>query len=350
MSNELESAAAGSAGGWLRWRRRHADIPPGTPCANCETPLVGTYCHACGQLAEDFHRSMWRLTREALESFFHIDGRLARTVPALIWRPGRLTRDYIEGRRAFQVPPLRMFLVVLLGTFLLGQCTVGRQIQQWGIGDPVTGSSNAADVNEAIARIEADESLTDTERELAIAAVQRNWPAVARAVEQAREAELAETGQTLEENLAGQSVFERWTGEGVRAAQSEPRRFALLLGMWAQRVAILALPLSALIMSALFFWRRDIFVFDHLIFSMHSLTFQLMLLTAVLPLALWVTPLAWNLMWLSPVHLFFHMRGAYRSGALATLARMAALFLATVIGAGFIMMLWLMLAFNEMIG
>ena len=51
MTNELETAAAASAGGWLRWRRKQADIPPGTPCANCETPLVGTYCHACGQIA-----------------------------------------------------------------------------------------------------------------------------------------------------------------------------------------------------------------------------------------------------------------------------------------------------------
>ena len=57
MSGELEAAALDSGGGFLRWKRKHADIPPGTPCANCQTPLEGTYCHNCGQLAEDFHRS-----------------------------------------------------------------------------------------------------------------------------------------------------------------------------------------------------------------------------------------------------------------------------------------------------
>jgi hypothetical protein len=51
MSGELETAGLASAGGWLKWRREHADIPPGTPCANCETPLIGTHCHECGQLA-----------------------------------------------------------------------------------------------------------------------------------------------------------------------------------------------------------------------------------------------------------------------------------------------------------
>lgn len=68
MSGELETAALASGGGWLKWKRQHADIPPGTPRANCETPLEGTCCHVCGQLAEDFHKSIWKLTVEAVES------------------------------------------------------------------------------------------------------------------------------------------------------------------------------------------------------------------------------------------------------------------------------------------
>lgn len=88
MSGELETAALASTGGWLRWKRQHADIPPGTPCANCETPLQGTYCHACGQLAEEFHKSSWKLLVEAVESLLHLDGRLFRTLPNLFRRPG----------------------------------------------------------------------------------------------------------------------------------------------------------------------------------------------------------------------------------------------------------------------
>lgn len=73
MSGELETTALASGGGWLKWKRQQADIPPGTPCANCETPLEGTYCHVCGQLAEDFHKSIWKLTVEAVESLLHPD-------------------------------------------------------------------------------------------------------------------------------------------------------------------------------------------------------------------------------------------------------------------------------------
>lgn len=360
MTNELETAAADSAGGWLRWRKKHADIPPGTPCANCQTPLIGTYCHGCGQLAEDFHKSVWKLGREALESFFHLDGRLARTIPRLLWRPGRLTRDYIDGKRAFQVPPLRMFLVVLLLTFLVGQCAMGRQgadllaSQAGGMGEGVSDGfagreSPQAALDQARAEIEADESLTESERRIALAAVDRNWGGFAAGIAAVQEAN--RTIQTEAENPAdarSAADFEAWLQQRLDAVQAEPRRFALLLGMWAQRVAILALPVSALILTCLFFWRRDVFVFDHLIFSMHSLTFQLLLLTVIFVLALATGPMAWWLAILSPVHLFAHMRETYRSNTIMTLIRMYLLFTVTSIAASLMMLLWLFLAFNEM--
>lgn len=350
MGNELETAAAASAGGWLRWRRRHADIPPGTPCANCQTPLVGTYCHACGQLAEDFHKSIWKLVREALESFFHLDGRLARTVPRLIGRPGALTRDYIDGKRAAQVPPLRLFLVILLLTFVAGQCALGgggtdELVRQAG--------SSAADSQSALdrarAEIAADESLTEDERRIAEAALDRNWGGLVAgvtAVQEANRIVQAEAEDPADRQAA--SAFEAWLGERVEAVQAEPRRFSLILAVWAQRVIVLLPPVSALILGCLFFWRRDLFLFDHLIFSMHSLSFQLLLITAAFLLAMGIGPAAWTLLWLSPVHLFLHMRGAYVSGTWVTLLRMFILFTATAVASTFMMLLWLLLAFNEM--
>ena len=88
------------------------------PCANCGAVLQGDWCHECGQLAEDFHRSVTRLIMEAVEGLTHLDGRFWRTAPTLLVRPAKLTTDYIEGHRASQIPPLRLFLVVLLLVFL----------------------------------------------------------------------------------------------------------------------------------------------------------------------------------------------------------------------------------------
>ncbi|MBA3999199.1 DUF3667 domain-containing protein [Brevundimonas sp.] len=350
MTNELETAAAASAGGWLRFRRRQADIPPGTPCANCETPLVGTYCHACGQLAEDFHKSFWKLGKEALESFFHLDGRLARTLPQLILRPGRLTRDYLDGKRAFQVPPLRMFLVILLLTFVVGQCALNR-----GSADEFVGQAgaSAADprsaLDQARAEIAADESMTEEEKRIAEAALERNWGGLVAGITAAREADqIVEQQATDPADSENLTAFRAWVNERAEGMRAEPRRFSLLLAVWAQRVVMLLLPVSALILACMFFWRREVFLFDHLIFSMHSLSFQLLLITTTFLLAMGIGPVAWSLLWLSPVHLFVHMRGAYASNTAMTLLRMFVLFTATTIAGSFMLLLWLFLAFNEM--
>jgi hypothetical protein len=352
MGAELETAAVASVGGWLRWRRKHADIAPGTPCANCATTLAGAYCHGCGQLAQDFHKSIWKLVKEALESFFHLDGRLAQTLPRLIARPGRLTRDYLDGKRAAQVPPLRLFLVILLVTFVVGQCSLGGDsavnvVPQAGEAAPAPQAS----LGGARAEIMADTSLSESERRLALATLDRNWGGLAAGLAAAQEANRTIQAQAPSQaDRQSAAAFEAWLGERLQAVQAEPRRFALLLGTWAQRVALLMLPISALILSLLFFWRREIFVFDHLIFSMHSLSFQLLLTTATMILVRAVGPVAWFMLILSPIHLYGHMTRAYGSGPVMTLVRMYILFTATAVAVGLLLVLWLFLAFNEMSG
>ena len=79
-------------------------------CANCEAPLAGQYCAVCGQRARTRMITLWQLLREASEVLTTLDSRLWRTLTALLFRPGRLTADYLKGRRARYAPPLRLFL------------------------------------------------------------------------------------------------------------------------------------------------------------------------------------------------------------------------------------------------
>ena len=43
----------------------------------------------------------------------HFEGKVWRTLPLLAWQPGRLTREYMDGRRACYVSPIAMFLFVV---------------------------------------------------------------------------------------------------------------------------------------------------------------------------------------------------------------------------------------------
>jgi hypothetical protein len=114
MTGDMEAAAADSFTGFFKRRKKHAFERVGEPCANCGTVLEGPYCHACGQSGDNHKRSILHQAWEAIEGMFHLDGRLASTLPALFFKPGVLAKDYMEGRIVRHVPPFRTFLVALL--------------------------------------------------------------------------------------------------------------------------------------------------------------------------------------------------------------------------------------------
>ena len=88
-------------------------------CGNCGSALSGPYCHHCGQPDYHFLRFFPALLREMMTEFLEVDGRFARTMRALLLHPGRLTRDFLSGRRYRYTPPLRLFLFSSLTVFLL---------------------------------------------------------------------------------------------------------------------------------------------------------------------------------------------------------------------------------------
>lgn len=103
---------------------RHTDIVDGEiqaveVCLNCGTALGGQYCGNCGQRATSRLISVWELLRDAFGDLLDIDSRLWRTIVPLLIRPGKLTRDYLEGRRARFMPPFRMYLVLSIVFFLV---------------------------------------------------------------------------------------------------------------------------------------------------------------------------------------------------------------------------------------
>ncbi|HEY0371100.1 MAG TPA: DUF3667 domain-containing protein [Thermoanaerobaculia bacterium] len=95
----------------------HGDLPPN--CLNCGTRLHGRYCHACGQKATSASVSLHDFAHEATHEFLHLDGKILQTLKLLIAKPGQLTREFLEGRRARYISPLRMYLTMSLIFFTL---------------------------------------------------------------------------------------------------------------------------------------------------------------------------------------------------------------------------------------
>ncbi len=89
-------------------------------CPECAAPLVGQYCHRCGEKPPDAHDlTMKHFLHHGLHELTHFDSKIFRTVQALLFRPGLLTVEYLAGRRKRYVLPLRLFLVIFaLNLFL----------------------------------------------------------------------------------------------------------------------------------------------------------------------------------------------------------------------------------------
>lgn len=90
-----------------------------TDCKNCDTPVNDKYCPHCGQRVDDLKRPIWSLVGQLVHETLEFDGRAARTVTALMWRPGKLTADYLAGRRVTYTPPLRLYLVFSVVFFVI---------------------------------------------------------------------------------------------------------------------------------------------------------------------------------------------------------------------------------------
>lgn len=87
-------------------------------CLNCGATLTGTFCSACGQRDVPPYPSVRELAVDAFWELSGWDGRFASTVRALVARPGKLTREFLEGRRARYISPLRLYLMCSLVYFL----------------------------------------------------------------------------------------------------------------------------------------------------------------------------------------------------------------------------------------
>jgi hypothetical protein len=67
-------------------------------CLNCGTDLKGPFCYYCGQPDKNLLRFFPALMREIMEDFLDFDSRFMRTMKPLLFIPGKLTRDYLDGR------------------------------------------------------------------------------------------------------------------------------------------------------------------------------------------------------------------------------------------------------------
>lgn len=124
----------------------HAASPSGDVrrCRNCGAPAPGSFCPGCGQETKLRLPTLREFLREAAGRYVALDGRLWRTMGLLMFRPGRLTREYLAGRRRRYVRPARLYLFSTLVFFAVSRFFVAPLNLEVGDEPPSSGSGKGA--------------------------------------------------------------------------------------------------------------------------------------------------------------------------------------------------------------
>ncbi|HEX8352770.1 MAG TPA: DUF3667 domain-containing protein [Pyrinomonadaceae bacterium] len=229
---EVESAAPGRA----------------ESCPECGEGLLGDFCHRCGEKrpeARDF--SVRHFVRDTAQELTSLDSKLTRTLLALLFRPGRLTCEWVAGRRTRYLKPLNLCLGVFAVSLFV--FTASKQVSMFDIG-----------------------VILENERQTAEQWGMKGGGALGKLFDRTA-ARKGVTRQALQD-----AVSDRWQ-----------RNLSLT-----QPVQIILL---AVLLQVVYFFSRRYFV-EHLVFSMHFLSFTVLTTTLLWPVyyVIGITPTRLNML------------------------------------------------------
>lgn len=257
-------------------------------CLNCGTELSGPFCHACGQHAH-VHRTLRAFFHDFLHGVLHFEGKIWRTLPMLAWKPGELTRRYIEGQRARFVSPIALFLFCVFLTFAVMGLTGGME-PNFNKGDNKVETLNAKAVQERNVQL-----------------------------------------RTLDLKTNG---VPGWLRTGIEKAKENPELLFYKVKSNAYKFSWALIPISVPFVWLLFPFSRRFRLYDHTVFVTYSLCFM-MLLLAVSTLVDLVAPTVANFAWLiPPAHMYRQLRGAYGVSRFGAIWRTIALVLFAFVAIG----------------
>jgi len=307
-------------------------------CLNCGTPLQGPYCLQCGQKAH-LHRSLGSLVHDFVAGLFNFEGKIWRTLPMLAWRPGEMTRRYVEGERARFVSPVAIYLFSVFVMFAV--LNFNGTINPGAPNETAKSQfAEAADEERAkIAELEGDrkELVAEGKDTAAIdVKIGANKKSLAKIEQMQR-------GEFIDADMDDDTPS--WVRPIVENAQRDPEKFVFNIQDAASKFSWLLIPLSVPFLWLLFPFSRRFYLYDHTVFVTYSLSFMMMLvIVGGLLIAAGMPALAGFLFFLPPIHMYRQLKGAYCLGRFGALFRTilltvfafiaAALFFASMVAIG----------------
>ena len=287
-------------------------------CLNCGAELEGEFCHECGQKAH-VHRTLGAFFHDLLHGVLHFEGKIWRTLPLLAWRPGELTRSYIEGKRASFVSPMALFLFSVFLMFAVVSAT--------GNLNPNFNNANRNLVDAEKATVQQIAKLQAKRAER----IKENKPTVSIDADIREQRSDLEVIRDMRRRGLTEAVFSRsstiqtdipFLEEAFHKAKQNPELLIYKLKSNSYKWSWAVIPLSVPFLWLLFPFSRRFRLYDHVVFITYSLSFMTMLVVVGVLLAyIGISQVAPVMLFIPPIHMFRQLRGAYGLGRLSALWR-----------------------------
>lgn len=310
-----------------------------TYCTNCgkELPQQENFCPECGQENDNKRLTFGNLMFELIQGFMSVDSRLTQSLPALLFRPGLLSKEYLRGRRQRYLDPIRMFITITVLYFL---------IASFGSEDPKKEIDKlvAAD-STGIIDLETDSLVVIENSPLSYRITDKKSAALLDSSEFISKGEqlelddyhykdikaMVKRGHTntieIMDSLNIENTF--WNrfyyGEVIKFAQSDFNKFKDYITSKLPWIIFCLIPIFAFVLKLLYLRRKFLYI-DHLIFSFHlySFLFLTLILQTILEQFVDYDFDGWWFLIIT-VYTIFSFRNFYDQSYMKTIVKMFAL-------------------------
>jgi hypothetical protein len=320
-------------------------------CLNCGTIVQGRYCQVCGQENIEPKESFFSLVKHFVYDILHFDGKFFDTLKYILFRPGFISKQYVQGKRMRFLHPIRMYLFTSAVFFVVFFSTQGSKLAILDVNNTDRLLTNEerreeiADVNEDLAKTPGDTALLQLRERL----LDTTKPMKA--------SELFATASTPLVGFEGSVKTVQQYDSVQRARPSEKRDgwmmqrfkrklfalnakysgrsdegFKTWIDLFVHKLPYLlfiSLPFHALLLKLLYIRRKTFYYSDHAVFTLHQYIFSFILLLIVFffnalhewsGLKLFQYPImAAAVAW--PVYSYLSMKNFYSQGWIKTFSK-----------------------------
>jgi hypothetical protein len=231
---------------------------PEALCGNCDTPLIGAFCHSCGQAVRSPVREFFGFIKDGSAELIRPNGKFFRTLAALYFRPGQLTTRYLHGQRSAFIKPIKLYFSLSVILFLLASLHSNSGVSV-GSGD----STNASAERSAI-HIQLDDDANSDNAGMDFSVDDKPWHP---------------QSNPLNFDLAP-AMLNRWINKklsdidaAAKASARDPQKIVSSLYRVLPSMMFVLLPIFALLLKLLYCFSNRLYA-QHLLVAVQSHSFM----------------------------------------------------------------------------